>query len=42
MIPNEDLLMELKRLGSEGEILSPLSLRKRMAEDLQEAANKYK
>ena len=42
VIPNEDLLMELKRLGSEVEILSPLSLRKRMAEELQEAANKYK
>ena len=42
VIPNEDLLMELKRLGSEVQVLSPLSLRKRMAEELQEAANKYK
>ena len=42
VIPNEDLLMELKRLGSEVEILSPLSLRQRMARELQEAADKYK
>jgi predicted DNA-binding transcriptional regulator YafY len=34
--------MELKRLGSEVEILSPLSLRQRMARELQEAADKYK
>ena len=29
-------------LGSEVEILSPLHLRKRMARELQEAADKYK
>ena len=42
VIPNEDLVMELKRLGSDVEVLSPLSLRSRMARELQEAADKYK
>lgn len=42
VIPNEDLLMEIKRLGSEVEVLSPASVRKRIAADLQKAADLYK
>lgn len=42
VIPNGDLIMELKRLCSEVEVLSPASLRNRIAHELQEAADKYK
>lgn len=42
VVPNEDLVMELKRLGAEVEVLSPASLRQRMARDLQQAADLYK
>lgn len=42
VIPNEDLMMEIKRLGSEVEVLSPASVRKRIAADLRAAADKYK
>ena len=41
VIPNEDLIMELKRLCSEVEVLSPASLRNRIARELREAADKY-
>lgn len=42
VIPNGDLIMELKRLCSDIEVLSPASLRNRIARELQEAADKYK
>ncbi|MDO5443320.1 MAG: WYL domain-containing protein [Bacteroidia bacterium] len=42
VIPNGDLIMELKRLCSDVEVLSPASLRNRIARELQEAADKYK
>ena len=42
VIPNGDLVMELKRLCSDIEVLSPASLRNRIARELQEAADKYK
>lgn len=41
VVPNEDLYMELKRLGNEVEVLSPVSVRRKIAADLKEAANKY-
>lgn len=41
VIPNGDLIMELKRLSSEVEVLSPASLRSRIARELREAADKY-
>ena len=42
VIPNGDLMMELKRLCSDVEVLSPASLRRQIARELQEAADKYK
>ena len=41
VIPNEDLVMELRRLGAEVEVLSPVSLRRRLAGDLKRAAEQY-
>ena len=42
VIPNGDLMMELKRLCSDVEVLSPAWLRRQMADELQKAADKYK
>lgn len=41
VIPNEDLLMEIKRLGKEVEVISPASVREAIAKDLREAAAQY-
>ena len=42
VIPNGDLMMELKRLCSDVEVLSPAWLRRQMADELQKAADKYR
>lgn len=41
VIPNDDLLMEIKRLGKEVEVISPASVRERIAKELREAAAQY-
>lgn len=41
VIPNEDLMMELKRLGKEIEVISPASVREALAKELREAAAQY-
>lgn len=41
VIPNEDLMMELKRRGKEVEVISPASVREVLARELREAAAQY-
>lgn len=41
VIPNEDLMMELKRRGKEIEVISPASVREALSRELREAAAQY-
>lgn len=41
VVPNSDLLMEIKRLGKDVEVLSPASVRETIARELREAAAQY-
>jgi len=42
VVPNQDLIMELRRLGSEVEVLAPASLKRAMIEDIKRTIEIYR